>query len=53
MVDSHAGDPADELKVTEMLLVTHSTVGVDLQRVVVHGGVLEQSVVRVEHLLRQ
>lgn len=53
MVDRHACDPADELEVVEVLLVADAAVGVYLQRVVVHGGVLEQPVVRIEHLLRQ
>jgi hypothetical protein len=36
-----------------MVLVTDPTVRVDLQSVVVRGGVLEQPVVGVEHLLGQ
>lgn len=52
MVHSHACDPANELEVAEMLLVADSAVGVDLQGVVVHGRVLEQPVVRVEHFFR-
>lgn len=53
MVDRHAGHSANKLEVVEVLLVTHPAVGVDLQGVVVHGAVFEQTVVWVEHFLGQ
>lgn len=36
-----------------MLLIAQATAIVDLQSVVIHGGVLEETVVRIEHFLRQ
>ena len=53
VVDGHAGYAPDELEVGDVLLVAHARVWVDLQRIVVRGRVLEEAVVRVEHVLRE
>lgn len=49
MVNGHPGDAADEPEVVEVFLVAHPGERVDLERVVVHGGVFEKAVVRIEH----
>ena len=50
MEGGHAGDPPDEPEPDQMVLAADARVGVDLQSVVVSGGVLEQTVVRVEQV---
>ena len=50
MEGGHAGDPSDEPEPDQMVLAADARVGVDLQSVVVSGGVLEQAVVRVEQV---
>ena len=53
MEGGHAGNPADEAEPDEMLLAADARVGVDLQGVVVGGGILKQTVVRVEQISRE
>ena len=51
VVDCHGQDSANEAEVLEMVLVAEPRVRVDLEGVVVTGGVLKQTVVGVEHLV--
>ncbi len=53
MIHGHAGDASDELEVREVVLVAQARVGVDLERVVVRGRVLEEAIIGIEHLLAQ
>ena len=44
---------ADKLEILQMVLIAQLRVGINLQRIIVHGRVLEQAIVRVEHFLAQ
>lgn len=52
MEDSQPEATTDELEVVEMLRV-NTRRGVDLEGIVVRGGVLEETVEGVEHLMRE
>lgn len=48
--DSQTNHSADELEVIEMLGV-HARVGINLQGVIIVGGVFEETVERIEHFV--
>jgi hypothetical protein len=50
--DSQTNHSADELEVIEMLGV-HARVGVNLQGIIIVGGVFEKTVEGIEHFMRE
>jgi hypothetical protein len=52
MEDSQTDHSANELEVIEMLGV-HTRVGINLQCIIIVGGVFEETVERVEHFVRE
>jgi hypothetical protein len=48
--DSQTNHSADELEVVEMLGI-HARVGVNLQGIIIVGGVFEKTVERIEHFV--
>jgi hypothetical protein len=50
MEDSQTDHSADELEVVEMFGV-HARVGINLQGIIIVGGVFEKAVERIEHFV--
>lgn len=50
--DSQTNHSADELEIIEMLGV-HARVGINLQGIIIVGRVLEETIERIEHFMRE
>lgn len=52
MEDSQTDHSADELEVIEMLRV-HARVGINLQGIIIVGGIFKETVEWIEHFMRE